>query len=187
MKYQKMFFVVALVISSISTTLAQQGSKRDFMFGVGFGNAYNSGIGSSNDGIDTQVPNILFGADYAVSEAGPGRITSGWILSGAHFTGDGDLIPEDFNFTTAHIEARAGYALFPLLEDKLEPYGGLAFSYNAVFYSDDAIDVTTDTDFGVYVGARFLPTKDGKLGIFGEFGTGFTTFRLGISFRKPQE
>lgn len=183
----------AMLLSS-STSFAQfdeeRASKRDFHLGVGFF-PDESYLGLGNSMI---VPNLIFSWDYKLAEAGPGRITLGNYFSTSYYESSFFALgssTDPTNIVTLHAGLRLGYALNPILDGMLEPYGGIGYGYN--YYLSDDADYYTNvlnltpgfTQFSIHAGVRFIPTESGKFGFFTEVATGYTSLRFGFSFRKP--
>lgn len=180
-----------LCLLAVSEALTQNVSSNDIQLGVGFGANYNDYF----DDLEVSIPHIILSWDKnAIDEVGPGRITAGGFLSFAQYEDEFDVTGSSWIFTYnyLHFGARGGYALYPLANGKIEPYGGLQLVYSYLFYSlevdgeeqdDIAGDLTGgEVDLTFYLGSRFMLSEG--FGAFVELDPLFVTAKFGLVFKK---
>lgn len=134
---------------------------------VGIGGAY-SGIGFSGSGV-SQTPAIGLHFDHGMGDLGAGVWGLGGFVGYKKISYSQDYLgyyKYDYSWTYLIIGARGTWHYNEWHGDKLDTYGGLMLSYNAVTYKDN-------TNYGTY----------GNLGsyTYGGSGMGFTGF-LGLKY-----
>ncbi|MEL7006200.1 MAG: hypothetical protein AAFN93_26255 [Bacteroidota bacterium] len=191
--------LILIILALVTNTTYGQEVKKDFSIGVGFAPRY--GLIDSRSA-DMVIPHITFNWDQNVApDIGPGRITAGPYLGLSYYEGtalftDGFLGLGGFGFVpadlfTLDIGVRGSYTLNPVLDEKLEPYGGLQYNYHLTFASakDDAPndlesegEVFNGGDIGAFIGTRYLFSEHNSL--FVELSPGYLLWRVGLTFKK---
>jgi len=165
------------------------GQDKTFQLGVGFEPNYEvSNIDYFNDELGLfplteKIPHIQFTTDYSLNnEIGPGKITAGHLIGIAQYAWELD---ESIKFYFLNIGARGGYALNPIVSERIQPYGGVELLYNYLIITDNTTGVLTQgnqgsIDFSFYLGSRFY-LLDG-FGVYAELDPLYTIFKAGLFF-----
>lgn len=169
--------IIAVLFLASAPLAAQDTSKRDLQLGLGFQPDYV-------EFVSLKIPHIQLSWDYRVAEAGPGRITIGHYFGLALYESNLDqFVADPITYGLLDIGARVGYALNPIAGGKLEPYGGLQYSYHLVadLSSDDDASSNT-TKLSVLAGLRYQFSE--KTGAYFELNPGYTLVKIGFVFKK---
>ena len=175
----KRIFCTVLMLVSISIyTYGQELTKRDLHLGVSFSPQYDLyEVYDVFHTLGVTIPTIFIGADYSLTEAGPGRVTLGYNISVGLYSS-----ANDDTFIAPNVGARATYSFSGLLDGQIEPYGGLAYNY--YYMIGDEIPFIDDNDGQVsfLIGSRFLFSE--KVGAFVELNPNNQLFKVGFVFKK---
>jgi hypothetical protein len=153
--------------------------------GIGLG----SSIGSFSYG--TQTPGFSAQYERGLWKAGPGVISLGAYVGIKSFSYDysdyGDSYQSKWNYTIIGVRGAYHYTGFKV--DKLDVYGGLMLSYDALSFSESGSNgqsysgtaTGSTTGLTVFIGGRYYFA--GPLAAFAELGYGVSYLNLGLACR----
>jgi hypothetical protein len=154
--------------------------------GIGLG----SSIGSFTYG--TQTPGFSAQYERGLWEAGPGVISLGGYVGIKSFSYDyadyGENYQSKWNYTIVGVRGAYHYTGFNV--DKLDVYGGLMLSYDALSFTDN--DASNGQSYGgtatgssvgltAFIGGRYYFA--GNLAAFAELGYGVSYLNLGLAYK----
>jgi hypothetical protein len=187
---KKCLFVLAAALMFVHAAHSQTSAAGDDTYKVGT-NVVSAGIGLGSSIGDftygSQTPGISVQYERGLWKAGPGVISLGGYVGFKSFSYDyasyGDNFDYKWNYTI--IGVRGAYHLTNLKVDKLDLYGGLMLSYDALSFSDGGAGGTvaygSSMGLTAFVGCRYYFAKN--LGAFAELGYGVSYLNLGLALK----
>ena len=180
---KKLTFALLLAfLVSASSTKAQSIQKGDNVvaLGVGFGSSILNFSGSS------QTPAISISFEHATFEAGDdGLISLGAYLGTKSYKYSGDSYTQKWSYTIVGLRGAYHYTA---LGDKVDVYGGIMLSYNALKYKDNYSGGgyvgnygSGGTGFTAFVGGRYYFSE--HIAAMAELGYGVSYLTVGLAFK----
>jgi hypothetical protein len=181
MKKLTLALLLAFLVSA-SSTKAQSFQKGDnvIALGVGFGSSILS------NSLGSQSPALSVSFEHASFEAGDdGVIGLGAYVGTKSYKYSGSSYYQKWNYTI--IGVRGAYH-YTALGDKIDVYGGVMLSYNALKYKDNysgSVSIgnygSGTTGFTAFVGGRYYFAE--HIAAMAELGYGVSYLTVGLAFK----
>ncbi len=172
-------FLLAFFFASFLCAHAQYDAKTSVAsVGIGVG----SSLGSFTYG--SQSPAMSLQYEHGIHQAGPGVISGGVYLGYKtySYTYANDYKAK-WDYVIVGLRGAYHYTGFDI--PKLDVYGGIMISYNALHYSDSyyngVYNYGSKAGFSIYAGGKYFFSN--HLGAFAELGYGVAYLNVGLSLK----